>query len=126
MPVLPVAAVKDAIQARKFVLRGIPIFLDNAGNVIDVEPGQADFGVLLSQNGSLVYYITVANDVYAYHRTMQPSVIPNPAALNFPLTAADAAAVSSFAAAHGHTIVDPEALAVESKSSWIEASAVPN
>ncbi|HEY0313376.1 MAG TPA: hypothetical protein VGC56_12875 [Allosphingosinicella sp.] len=126
VPVLPVAAVKDAIQARKFVFHGVPIFLDNAGNVIDVEPGQADFGVLLSQNGSLIYYITVVNDVYAYHRTMQPLDIPNPGSLNFPLTSTDAAAVVSFASAHGFTIQDPDALAVESKSSWIQASAVSN
>ena len=34
------------IQARKLVFRGIPIFIDPANNVIDVEPGQADGGVL--------------------------------------------------------------------------------
>jgi len=34
------------------VINKIPIFIDSAGNVIDVEPGQADSGVLISQNGS--------------------------------------------------------------------------
>lgn len=126
-PVVPVRAVNQAIQARKFIISGIPIFTDLAGNVIDVEPGQADNGVLLSQNGSLIYYITVVNDVFAYHRTMQgPAVIDDSTTIVFPMTTADANAVKTFAAGKGHTIVDPQALAIESKSSWVEASAVPN
>jgi hypothetical protein len=124
---LPVATVRDAIQARKFVFKGVPVFFDLNGNVIDVEPGQADFGVLLSQNGSLIYYITAVNDVYAYYRTMQgAAVTPDPTALQFPMTMADANAIKAFAAGKGHVIVDPEALAIETKSSWIEASAVPD
>lgn len=124
---VPVATFRDAIPARKFVFKGVPVFFDLNGNVIDVEPGQADFGVLLSQNGSLIYYITSVNDVFAYHRTMQgAAVIPDPTALKFPMTMAEANAVKAFAAGKGHTIVDPEALAIETKSSWIEASAVPN
>jgi hypothetical protein len=126
-PMVPVAAMQNAIQARKLVFHGIPVFIDSSNNVIDVEPGQADGGVLLSQGNSLIYYISVVNDVFAYHRTMQgPAVIPFGTSITFPMTMADANAVKTFAAAHGHTIVDPEALAIESKSSWIEASAVPN
>ena len=71
----------------------------------------------------------MVNDLYAYHRTMQgPADIPqtDSTTIVFPMTSADAAAVKTFAATKGHTIVDPEALAIESKSSWIEASAVPN
>jgi hypothetical protein len=125
--IVPVQAVQHAIQARKFIINGHPIFTDLNGNIIDVEPGQADDGVLLSQNNSLIYYITVVNDLYAYHRTMQgPADIGDSTTIVFPMTAADAAAVTTFAAGKGHTIVDPEALALESKSSWIEASAVSN
>jgi hypothetical protein len=124
---LPVSTVRDAVAARKFVFKGVPVFFDLNGNVIDVEPGQADFGVLLSQNGSLIYYITSVNDVFAYYRTMQgAAAIPDPTALAFPMTMADANTIKAFAATKGHTIVDPEALAIETKSSWIEASAVPN
>ncbi|MEA3038397.1 MAG: hypothetical protein QOE79_910 [Sphingomonadales bacterium] len=127
-PVLvPASAFQNAIQARKFVFRGIPIFLDFNGNVIDVETGQADNGVLISQGNSLIYYITVVNDVFAYHRTMQGgALIPFDTPLQFPLTMANANSVAGFAASHGFTIVDPEALAIESKSSWVEASSVPN
>ena len=124
---IPAAAFHTAVQANKFILNKIPIFIDPAGNVIDVEPGQADDGVLLSQNGSLIYYITSVNDVYAYHRTMQgAAAIPFPTTLKFPMTTSDANAVTAFAATKGHTIVEPQALAIETKSSWIAASAVPN
>ncbi|HLI76891.1 MAG TPA: hypothetical protein VKV02_08090 [Acidobacteriaceae bacterium] len=126
-PVVPVQAFQTAILARKFVLNKIPIFLDGNGNVIDVEPGQADNGVLLSQGNSLIYYITAVNDVYAFHRSMQiPGVIPPTTTINFPMTSADANAVKTFAAGKGHTIPEPLALAVETKSSWIEATAVMN
>ena len=126
-PIVAATEVEHAIQARKFIINGHPIFTDLAGNIIDVEPGQADDGVLLSQNNSLIYYITVVNDLYAYHRTMQgAAAIPDSTTIVFPMTGADAAAVKTFAATKGHTIVDPQALAIESKSSWIEASAVPN
>lgn len=124
---VPIAAFKSAIQARKIIINKIPIFLDPAGNVIDVEPGQADSGVLISQGGSLIYYITSVNDVFAYHRSMQPAgVIPFNTTLKFPMTLADVNPVVAFAASKGHTIQDPQALAIETKSSWIEASAVSN
>jgi hypothetical protein len=125
---VPQAAFQAAIQARRVVINHIPIFIDPEGNVIDVEPGQAGGdGVLVSQNGSLIYYITVANDVFAYHRTMQtPGVIPQNTTITFPMTAADANAVKQFAASKGHVILEPQALAVESKSSWIDAAAVPD
>jgi len=125
--VVPAKAFTSAIQARKIIISKIPIFIDPAGNVIDVEPGQADSGVLLSQNGSLIYYITAVNDVFAYHRTMQgAAVLPFNTPVTFPMTSADVSAVVAFAAGKGHTIKDPNALAIETKSSWIDASTVPN
>ena len=127
VPVVPMRAFTSAIQARKLVIKGIPIFLDPAGNVIDVEPGQADSGVLISQNGSLIYYIIAVNDVFAFHRTMQgAAVIPPNTNIAFPTSMADVNAVVSFAASKGHTIQDPKALAIETKSSWMDASKVPN
>src|SRR5437763_4733227 len=60
-------------MVQKFVIDKIPIFLDPALAVIDVEQGQAgDDSVLEAQttaNGSLVYYATMVNDVYAYFLT---------------------------------------------------------
>lgn len=128
MAIVPPRAMANALRARRLEFGGIPVFFDRSGNVIDVEPGQADGGVLISQNGSLIYYITFANQMFAYHRTMQgAAVIPQNTNITFPLTAADGAAVAAFAAGKGlPPMIDPEALAVEVKSSWVEASAVPN
>jgi hypothetical protein len=126
-PVVPAVAFKEAIQARKLVINKIPIFIDPTGSVIDVEPGQADSGVLISQNGSLIFYITAVNGVFAYHRSMQgAAVIPPTTAITFPRTAGEVAPVVTFAAGKGHTILDPNALAIETKSSWIATTAVPN
>src|SRR4029078_10042508 len=98
VPVVPAAAFKEAIQARKLVINKIPIFLNPAGSVMDVEPGQADSGVLISQNNSLIYYITAVNDVFAYHRSMQgAAVIPFNTNITFPRTAAEVAPVMTFA-----------------------------
>lgn len=129
--VVPVSAFQQSLVVQKAIVNHIPIFIDPQGNVIDVEVGQAGFtpedGVLLSQNGSLIYYITVVNDLFAYHRSMHgAAVIPVNTSIQFPMTTADANAVVAFAAGKGHTILEPQALAVESKSSWIDASAVPN
>lgn len=127
VPIVPLKAFTSAIQARKLVIKGFPIFIDPAGNVIDVEPGQADSGVLISQNDSLIYYIIAVNDLFAFHRTMQgPAIIPGNTNLAFPTTVAEMNAVVSFAASKGHTIQDPKALAIETKSSWMDASKVAN
>ena len=48
------------------------VFLNETGDVLDIGVGQADFsGVLLAQNGSLVYYNTLFNDVMLDRRVRQ-------------------------------------------------------
>lgn len=121
------------ILVRRLVLNGIPIFLDPAGNVIDVEQGQSDFpsSVLVAQNGSLVYYFTAVNDVFAYFLTgVKDNLI---SATEFPVSQTDLDHIESFAqspaavaAGKAKTFVDPTALAVEVKSSWVEASSLPD
>jgi hypothetical protein len=115
----------STLIVQRFIINGHPIFIDGAGNVVETEPGQADDGVLESQGGSLVYYITMANDVYAYLAT---GLAHNAFSLNgnFPTTAPDLAKITTYASAHGKTFPDPNALAVEVKSSWVEANTVPN
>jgi len=44
----------------------------------------------------------------------------------FPTTQGELDGITTFASAHGKTFVDPEALAFEVKTSWIEASGIPN
>ena len=70
----------------------------------------------------------MVNDVYAYFLTglMDGVIEPGNPKPTFPTTMSDLAAITSFAAAHGKTFVDPDALAVEIKTSWIEAAGLPN
>ena len=100
---------------KKFVL------LDLFGHFTETEQGQADGGVLMAQNGSLVYYALTVNNVYALYRTMQGAAVP--AGTKFPLTQTDLNAITAFAASHGQpAVIDSEALAIEIKSSWVEAA----
>jgi hypothetical protein len=112
--------------AQKFIINGNPIFLNPAGAVIDTEEGQADGGVLEAQNGSLVYYATMVNDVYAYFLTgaKDHAILPG---TQFPTTAANLSQIQTFGAAHGKpSFIDASALAIEVKTSWIEAAGLPN
>lgn len=114
--------------AVKFVVADKAVFLDALGKVISVEQGQAeDNGVLLSQNNSLVYYTTMVNDVYAYFATgtKNGEIMPKPA--HFPTSQGDLDLVTDFAKKHGKaSFPDPEALAIEVKASWVEASTLPS
>jgi len=120
--------------AQKFIVDRIPIFIDSALAVIDVEQGQAgDSSVLEAQtaaNGSLVYYATMVNDVYAYFLTGQKDgSITTTTPGQFPTTSADLTNTLNFAAAHGKaasSFPDQNALAVEVKSSWVVAASLPN
>jgi hypothetical protein len=112
---------------QQFVLGRRPIFLDPFGNVVETEEGQAGTGaVLMSQTGSLVYYVSIVNDVFAYFLTGVKDGQITPPGNQFPTTPADLAQITAFASAHGVTFPDPNALAVEIKSSWVEASTLPN
>lgn len=96
-----------------------------AGNFAEAEQGQADGGVLMAQNGSLVYYTITVNNVFALFRTMQGAAVP--AGLRFPTTPPELNAILNFAAANGQPpVIDPEALAVEIKTAWIEAATLAN
>jgi len=134
--VIDAAAAHQAIPVRRFTFHGVSVYLDRNNDVVDVEEGQAGTGgVLIAQNlvqpsqaGSLVYYLIAVNDVYAYHRTMQgPAPITDPTTVIFPQSVADVEAVMAYANSVGlPPIPDPQALAIETKSSWVEASTVPN
>jgi hypothetical protein len=112
---------------QKFQIGTNPVFLGAGGTVIQVEQGQADGGVLRAQNGSLIYFGVMVNDVYAYQMTgLKDGAIPAPGNnvnnAHFPTSTSDMTPIISFASAHGKTFQDPHALAVELKSSWIDAS----
>ena len=123
----------EALVAQKFVIDRIPIFLDPSLAVVDVEQGQSDGGVLEAQkaaNGSLIYYATMVNDVFAYFLTgVDKGVITTTTPNQFPTTPADLNNIVAFAEANGKPnppFPDPNALAIEVKSSWVEAAGLPN
>jgi hypothetical protein len=117
----------NATIVQQFNVNNVPVFLDFLGNVVEVEQGQAGGNaVLQAQNGSLVYYTIVVNDVFAYFLTGAKNGGISPQPTQFPTTQAELNDVINFASANGRTLVDPEALAIEVKMSWVEATGLPN
>ncbi|MES2519712.1 MAG: hypothetical protein V4585_16465 [Bacteroidota bacterium] len=122
---LPTPQKLNSSILNKFTVNNVNRFFDVNGNEIVVETGQAGDGEALeAQNGSLIYYITLVNEVYAYQRTMLGASVPNNT--SFPTTQAQLDAILAFATSKGVTVTDPEALAIELKSSWIEADGLPD
>ncbi len=117
---------RKTLIVQKFIIGGRPIFVDLSGTVVEVEQGQAvDNAVLETQNGSLAYYGIHVNDVYAYFLTgvADGQITPG---TSFPTTSGDLGQVTTFASAHGVTFPDPNALAVEVKTAWVDASTLPD
>jgi len=98
-------------------------FVDKEGNEVNFELSQATGDVLMSQSGSLVYYLTMVNDVYAWYLTASKNNAMS--GQHFPVTAADRDSICAYARAHNQVLPDSNALAIEIKSSWVEASSVP-
>ena len=113
------------------------VFVEAGTGIIDnLGPGQAGGnGVLLSQQKSVIFYETLVNDVYAWYltgRKTKGGIAPyyDGTAANFglfPTTPADLAAIVKFSQDHGGpTFPDADALAIEAKLSWVDASTLPN
>jgi hypothetical protein len=121
-----------------------PIFVEAGTDAIDnLGPGQAGGnGVLISQQQkpqqqSVIFYETIVNDVYAWYLTGRKTTggIPplyagsNPATYGlFPTTSTDLQAIVNFSKAHGgpSSFPDGNALAIEAKLSWVDASTLPS
>lgn len=124
-PAAPQALKPQIVQ--RFIFNGRPIFINFLGfpvTPVDPEEGQATGDALLSQGNSLVYYTILVNDVYAYFLTGNKTGGITPAASDFPNTTADLALVTAFASSKGVTFPDPNALTVEVKMSWVDASTI--
>jgi hypothetical protein len=109
---------------RDLIFADRPIFVFPSGAVLGVEVNQSDGTVQLTRGGSLIYYSISVNDVFAYYLTCNKN--GSCPSNQFPTTAADIAAISTFAASHGHTFASPNALAMEFKMSWVDAATLPN
>lgn len=103
---------------------GKSVFLDAQGNQVQTESGQATGDALMSRNGAMVYYLTMVNDVYAWFLTGV-----NAGKLNgsqFPTTQGALDSIVTYAKANNATLPDSVALAMELKTSWVEASTLVN
>jgi hypothetical protein len=96
------------------------IFLDANGNMLK-DISQATGDVLMSQAGSLVYYITMVNDLYAYFLSAAKDRYMS--GNQFPTTASARDSVLAYARKKGFgPVPDSNALAIEIKTSWILAN----
>lgn len=117
---------KSSKVIHQFMINKKLVFLNSNGNIVDVELGQAGGdGVLMTQNQSLVYYITMCNDVFAYYLSGFKSTDPSNqiADSQFPTTQAQLQAVLNYAKRKGlPPPKNPNALAMEIKTSWVEVT----
>jgi hypothetical protein len=115
------------------------VFVEADTGIIDnLGPGQAGGnGVLNSQQNSLIFYETLVNDVYAWYLTgrktvngIPPLYVPKKPATNglFPTAPPDLQQIVDFSKTHGGppSFPDGNALAIEAKLSWVDASTLPN
>jgi hypothetical protein len=127
----PMALIQHKVNS-KFIVQRVKIgknfvFLDGTGKQVQAEQAQATDDILMSQGKSLVYYLTLVNDVYAYYVTGVRNKAPSIDSTSFPITAAALDSVCQYARKTAHaTLPDSNALAMEIKSSWVEASTLPN
>ncbi|MBV8978772.1 MAG: hypothetical protein JO261_15930 [Alphaproteobacteria bacterium] len=116
-------------RVMKLIVNKKAVFVDANGNPIIPDQGQAGGGgVLISQSGSLVYYATFVNDVFAYFLTQikNSNGGNTPPGQQFPTTQQQLDSIVAYAAAHGVKFPDPDALAIETKTSWVDAATLPN
>lgn len=124
--VLPAISGKRILQENdtgadlQFALRSEKV--DDIGEV-----GQAGGGgALMSQAGALVYYGVHVNENYGYFLTRQKD--EKLTQTKFPNTASDMTDLENYlnTAFPSTTLVAPETLAMEFKTSWVDASTVPD
>jgi len=108
----------------RFIIGKKEVFLDQDGNQVQSEAGQATGDVLMAQNGGLIYYLSLVNDVYAWYLTASKDGAMSGS--EFPTTAKARDSICAYARLHHGsqpaTLPDSNALAIEIKTSWIEAS----
>lgn len=88
----------------------------------DSEEGQATDDVLMAKDGSLIYYISMVNDVYAQFLTAVNQKKMDGS--QFPTTTAQRDSIVAFAKSNGVTLTDADVLTMEMKTSWIDASTI--
>jgi len=126
-PVFYTVSPEDAIGKRILIahkkgllLSAVPSLEKSVG--LDSEQGQATGDALMSKNGSIVYYITMVNDVYAQFLTAVKS--GKMSGKEFPTSQPALDSIIAFAKSNNVKLPDANALAMEIKSSWVDAETV--
>lgn len=90
----------------------------------DTEEGQATGNVLLDRHGNVVYYITFVNDVYA---TLLNMAAQDTSSVDkFPTTQEELTEILAFAQKSNMKILEPNTLAMELKTSWVQLASDMN
>ncbi len=108
----------------QFEIGGKKVFIDTAGDEHTIAVGQATDNVLIAaQNNSIVYYVMMVNDVYAYYITAAKAV-PKPPFVKdlFPTTGEERDNICAYARQRGIALSDSNALAMELKLALVEVS----
>lgn len=116
----------EETTAQQFSSNNSYVTLAMRGGIVYIvilnSPAQAGASnVLMAQNGSLVYYNVMVNDIYAVFATMVTlGVLPNTS--KFPTTQAELNVIKNYAAANNIPLVNTndKALAMEIKTAWVE------
>ena len=126
-PAIPAKLKGARIAQRFFTSAQAAVFVDSTGSALDVSPEQAGSiaAVLLAQSGAVVYYTIAVNDVYAWFLTGVANGAIN-TNNQFPTTQSDLDQIVNYAAKYGVTLTDANALAIEAKMSWVDASTLPD
>jgi hypothetical protein len=103
-----------------------PVFVLPSGAVINTVVGDSEGNVQMTQGGSLIYYGIAVNDVYAYYVTQINPVVTGNTSVAFPTNQAGLTSIQNFATTKGHTLLDPNSLAMEIKTAWVDASTLQN
>ena len=102
------------------MLSAMPTLEKSVG--VDSEEGQATGDALMSKDSALVYYITMVNDVYAeFLAAVNAGKMEGK---QFPTTQAELDVIVNYAKENGVILQDSIALAMEIKTSWVEASTI--
>lgn len=114
-----------AVRSSQAGPRGKLIQVADDGSISEIGTGQAlGNGTLMAQNGSLVYYSVQVNNVYADFFTGTSQNAFNPAINQFPTSPDQLKQIMIFAKSNGRDLPAANALTMEIKSSWVEASSV--
>ena len=110
-----------------FSTPGGPVFLDNNAKPINTYINQATGDALMARNGSLVYYITLVNDMYAFYRSAVADTKSkyHMSGIHFPTDSLSRDSITAYARSIGYKApADSNALTIEVKSSWVLADSL--